>query len=75
MGPGGSGAFGAHPPGARAKTYILLTNSLQIYKLNQYTATWMELCQTSDHIYIYKGLRGSGAFGVTLRGTAPKQSL
>ena len=68
----GFGAFGPHPPGPRPKTFILLANSLQIYKLNKYTATWMELCQTSDHIYIYKGLRGSRLFGTTLRGCIRK---
>ena len=31
--------------------------------------------QLIGHIYIYKGLEGSGAFGVTLRGSAPKQSF
>ena len=34
----------------------------------------MELCQTSDHIYIYKGLRGSGGFGPHPPGLRPQNS-
>ena len=35
---------------------MLDADTLQIQKPIQFIATWMKLCQTIDHIYIYKGL-------------------